>query len=121
MENIIQEYHPEEVEMEPTEAPTWMNESSKIFNIRMFQEWQAQRKNWRLSKALEEDKTLERCLGQVLSPMNNIEEGQEKLRRRKLFQKTGKLEQSWSLMRECKDYLEKNDERWKKRTREENN
>jgi hypothetical protein len=51
--------------------------------------------------------------------MNNTEEGQEKLRRRKLFQKAGKLEQSWSLMRECKDYLEENDERLKKRTREE--
>jgi hypothetical protein len=85
----------------------------------MFQEWQVQSKNWRCSQDSEEDKPLERYLVEVLSPRNNSKEGQESLRRKKLFQKEGKLEASWSLMREYKDYVEKNDERWKIRTREE--
>jgi hypothetical protein len=59
LQRMLKPYHPEEEEMEPPEAPTWTDESSKIFNIRMFQEWQAQSKNWRLSKALKEDKTLD--------------------------------------------------------------
>ena len=48
-----------------------------------------------------------------ISQLNNSPE------RKKSLDKKEKLEQSWALLRECKDYIEKNSLIWEKRTKEE--
>ena len=76
-------------EAEPTPAPSWMDEDCKRFNLRIFQEWENQRANWRLRHA-EEDPLLDSSQGDVISQQKDPEVGIEEMKRREIFLKAGK-------------------------------
>ena len=70
-------------EAEPTPAPSWMDEDSKRFNLRMFQEWRNQRANWRLRQEVTEEETmLDSRQGDLISQQKDPEVGRKKMKRR---------------------------------------
>ena len=71
-----------------------MDEESKDFNVKMFQAWEAQRRNWRPRKETDEDQALDECEGQVLSPREDTVEGKEKVERREKILRAETLSES---------------------------
>ena len=88
-------------EAEPQPAPSWMDEDSKRFNLRMFQEWRNQMAIWRLRQEVtEEDTMLNSRQCDVISQQKDPEVGREKMKRREIFLKAGKEIGRWTLTKE---------------------
>ena len=91
-------------EAEPQPAPSWMDEDSKRFNLRMFQEWRNQRANWILRQEVtEEDRMLNSRQCDVISQQKDPEVGREKMKRREIFLKAGKEIGRWTLTKETEE------------------
>ena len=55
----------------------------------------------------------------IYSPPSDTEEGKERKARKERVNKTGKLEEQWKLMRECRAFIVENSDIWQQMTEQE--
>ena len=75
--------------------------------------------NWRDVETSDEQEDGEIHDDKVYSPPADTRKEKEKKERREKIEKASKLTERWQLMRECKQFLEKNSGNWERRTKEE--